>query len=61
MRRARRILAAWLVLTIAALATYAGSETGPQVKKLDGFVGTWILEGIPRLVCMICLTSRAAA
>ena len=44
MRQARRILAAWLVLTTAVLAQLQPQEPGPEVKKLDGFVGTWILE-----------------
>jgi hypothetical protein len=28
-----------------AVGTDAASETGPEVKKPDGFVGTWILGG----------------
>ena len=39
------ILAAWLVLSAAALAQMEMPKPGPEHKKLDMFAGTWTLDG----------------
>src|SRR5277367_1733848 len=44
MKRAQ-ILAAGLILTAAAMAQMAAPKPGPELKKLDVFVGTWSLDG----------------
>src|SRR5713226_4938959 len=38
-------LAAWLVLSAAALAQMDMPKPGPEHKKLDMFAGTWTLDG----------------
>jgi hypothetical protein len=45
MRRAGMILTAVLVFAAAAVAQMQPPKPGPEVKKLDVFVGTWILDG----------------
>lgn len=45
MRRAGMILAAWVVLAAAAMAQMQPPKPGPELKKLDVFVGTWTLDG----------------
>ena len=45
MRRAGMILTAVLVFAAAAVAQMQPPKPGPEVKKLDMFVGTWILDG----------------
>jgi hypothetical protein len=44
MKRAGMILAAAL-MTAAAMAQTAAPKPGPELKKLDVFVGTWSLDG----------------
>ena len=39
------ILAAWMVLAAPALAQMEMPKPGPEVKKLDMFVGSWTLDG----------------
>jgi hypothetical protein len=39
------IIAAWLVLTAAALAQMEMPKPGPEHKKLDVFAGSWTLDG----------------
>jgi len=39
------ILAAWLVMSAAALAQMDMPKPGPEHKKLDMFAGTWTLDG----------------
>jgi hypothetical protein len=45
MRRAGMILTAVLVFAAAAVAQMQPPKPGPEVKKLDVFVGTWTLSG----------------
>src|ERR1022692_1460746 len=45
MRRAGMMLMAGLVLMTAAVAQMGPPKPGPEVKKLDTFVGTWTLDG----------------
>ena len=45
MRRARMILATALVLAATAMAQMGPPKPGPELKKLDVFVGTWSLDG----------------
>jgi hypothetical protein len=39
------ILAAGMVLAAAAMAQTESPKAGPELKKLDLFVGTWTLDG----------------
>jgi hypothetical protein len=39
------ILAAALILTAVAMAQMAAPKPGPELRKLDVFVGTWTLDG----------------
>jgi hypothetical protein len=39
------ILAAWVVLAAAAMAQMEPPKPGPELKKLDVFVGSWALDG----------------
>jgi len=45
MKRAEMILAAALIVTAAAMAQTAAPKPGPELRKLDVFVGTWTLDG----------------
>jgi Protein of unknown function (DUF1579) len=45
MKNILMILAAWMVLGAAALAQMEMPKPGPEVKKLDMFVGSWTLDG----------------
>jgi hypothetical protein len=45
MKQAGLILAAVLVMTAAAMAQNEPPKPGPELKKLDVFVGTWTLDG----------------
>jgi hypothetical protein len=45
MKHIGMILAAWLVLGAPALAQMEMPKPGPEVKKLDMFVGSWTLDG----------------
>jgi hypothetical protein len=45
MKRAGMILAAWLLCTAAAIAQMEAPKPAPELKKLDVFVGSWILDG----------------
>jgi len=45
MRQAGMILAAWVVLAAAAMAQMEPPKPGPELKKLDVFVGSWALDG----------------
>jgi hypothetical protein len=45
MKRTAMILAAALVLAMAAAAQMPTPKPAPEVKKLDIFVGSWILDG----------------
>jgi hypothetical protein len=45
MRRAGLTLMAGLVLMTAAMAQMGAPKPGPEVKKLETFVGTWTLDG----------------
>jgi hypothetical protein len=45
MTRARTILAAWLICTAAAMAQMEAPKPAPELKKLDMFIGSWILDG----------------
>jgi hypothetical protein len=45
MKRAGMILAAALILAAVAMAQTAAPKPGPELKKLDVFVGTWNLDG----------------
>ena len=45
MKRARMILAAALILAATAMAQTAAPKPGPELKKLDVFVGTWTMDG----------------
>jgi hypothetical protein len=45
MKRIAMTLAAALVLATAAAAQMPTSKPGPEVKKLDIFAGSWILDG----------------
>ncbi len=45
MTRAGTILAAWLVCTAAAMAQMEAPKPAPELKKLDVFMGSWILDG----------------
>jgi hypothetical protein len=45
MKRAGMISAAALILAAAAMAQMAAPKPGPELRKLDVFVGTWTLDG----------------
>jgi hypothetical protein len=45
MKLAVSLLAAWIVLTAAAVAQMEAPKPAPELKKLDAFVGTWSLDG----------------
>ena len=45
MRRAGMILAVGVVFAAAAMAQTESAKPGPELKKLDLFVGTWTLDG----------------
>jgi hypothetical protein len=45
MKRAGTILAAVLISAAAAMAQAGVPKPGPELKKLDVFVGTWTLDG----------------
>jgi len=45
MKRAGMILAAALMLAAPMMAQTPASKPGPELKKLDVFVGTWTLDG----------------
>jgi hypothetical protein len=45
MKRAAMILVAGLVLAAAAMAQAGPPKPGPELKKLDVFVGSWTLDG----------------
>ena len=45
MRQAGKILAAYVILATAVMAQTQPPKPGPEVKKLDVFVGTWTLDG----------------
>ena len=45
MKNIGMILAAWMVLAAPALAQMEMPKPGPEVKKLDMFVGSWTLDG----------------
>jgi hypothetical protein len=45
MKKAGLILAAWLVLAAAAVAQMDMPKPGPELKKIDYFVGSWTLDG----------------
>lgn len=45
MTRAWTILAAWMMLATAAMAQMEAPKPGPELKKLDVFIGSWILDG----------------
>ncbi len=45
MKRLAMILAAALVLATAAAAQMPPSKPGPELKKLDIFAGSWVLDG----------------
>jgi len=45
MKRAGMILAAAWILAVAAMAQTQPPKPGPELKKLDMFVGTWTLSG----------------
>ncbi len=45
MKRARMMLAAALILAATAMAQTAAPKPGPELKKLDVFVGTWTMDG----------------
>jgi len=45
MKTTTMIVAAWLVLTTAALAQMEPPKPGPEHKKLDIFAGSWTLDG----------------
>src|SRR5258708_18584857 len=45
MTRIGGILVAWLLLAPAAMAQMDASKPGPELKKLDVFVGSWTLDG----------------
>lgn len=45
MKRGRMILAATLVLAAVAMAQTEPPKPGPELKKLDVFVGSWALDG----------------
>jgi Protein of unknown function (DUF1579) len=45
MKRTGLILAAWLGLSVIAIAQMEMPKPGPEHKKLDMFAGTWTLEG----------------
>lgn len=45
MKRAGMILAAALMTAAGAMAQTAAPKPGPELKKLDVFVGTWSLDG----------------
>ena len=45
MKNIGMILAAWMVLGAPALAQMEMPKAGPEVKKLDMFVGSWTLDG----------------
>jgi hypothetical protein len=45
MKRMGTIVAAWLVMAAAAIAQNGPPKPGPELKKLDAFVGTWTLSG----------------
>lgn len=45
MRRAGMILAVGVVLAVAAMAQTESPKPGPELKRLDLFVGTWTLDG----------------
>jgi len=45
MKRAEMILTAVLILSAGAMAQAGVPKPGPELKKLDMFVGTWTLDG----------------
>ena len=45
MKNLGMVLAAWLILAASALAQMEMPKPGPEVKKLDMFVGSWTLDG----------------
>jgi hypothetical protein len=45
MKRARMILAAALAMAATAVAQTGAPKPGPELKKLDVFVGAWALDG----------------
>jgi Protein of unknown function (DUF1579) len=45
MKRSGMLLAAALLLATAATAQMGPPKPGPELKKLDAFVGTWTLDG----------------
>jgi len=45
MKNLGTVVAAWLILAASALAQMEMPKPGPEVKKLDMFVGSWTLDG----------------
>ena len=45
MKNLGTVVAAWLILATSALAQMEMPKPGPEVKKLDMFVGSWTLDG----------------
>jgi Protein of unknown function (DUF1579) len=45
MKRAGRTLAAAFIVAAATMAQAAAAKPGPELKKLDVFVGMWTLDG----------------
>jgi hypothetical protein len=45
MKRAAMILATALAMSAAAMAQAGPPKPGPELRKLDAFVGTWVLDG----------------